>query len=300
MKLSIKHLLVVALAIILGWIPLSAESNDAEPKEYKRIVSLLPSVTEVLFALNLESSIVGVTRYCTYPPEAQEKPKVGGFIDVSYESLYSLNPDLVIIQTNSEGQVEKFNEMGIETLQIETRSVDGILESIGKIGVKLNRNDEAKEIIERITGTINSVKNAVEGLDRPSVLVTYYRNVGEGVINEVYIAGNHTYYNELIKIAGGVNAYQGTDFVTSPIITPEGLLSMNPDIIIELMSMINISNVSPDQVLKDWEMLSDLKAYQNKNIYIFNESYSGLPGPRLDMALTDIAHFIHPNLDWKQ
>jgi iron complex transport system substrate-binding protein len=188
--------------------------------------------------------------------------------------------------------------MGIETLEIETRSIEGILGSIREIGVKFNREEKAEEIVDQIRNTINTVKKAVDGLGKPTVLVTYYRNVGEGMINEVYIAGNHTYYNELI--AGGINAYQGTNIVTSPIVTPEGILSMDPDVIVELMSMIRLSGVSLEDVLKDWEMLSDLKAFKNKQIHIFNQSYSGLPGPRLHLAIRDMAHFIHPELDLEE
>lgn len=284
----------VTAALLAGLLFFSADVSAAATQGYQRIVSLLPSATETLYALGVQDRIAGVTRYCVYPPEATQKPNVGGLVDVNYEAVYNLSPDLVVIETNSRAQVEKFREMGIETFELETRSVDGILASITRLGAKLDRAEEAAKIVQRIKSVIDRVKKSVEGRPKPTVLVTYYRNVGEGVINDVYIAGDHTYYNELIEIAGGTNAYQGTDVITSPIVTPEGILAMNPDIIIELMSMINQTGVTREDVLADWTMLSDLKAYQNHNIHVFNESYTGLPGPRLDLAVKDMWRIIHP------
>jgi iron complex transport system substrate-binding protein len=298
MKKPMNTLRVMFLAVCMSVIAASSYSDEAAASDYKRIVSLLPSVTELLYALELEDNVVGVTRYCKFPPEAEQKPKVGGFVDVNYEALYSLTPDIVILQVDSDEQKSKIDAMGIETIEIETRSVEGILKSIDMIGSKFNRREQAKQIVDRIEAKISEVTEKIKGLPKPRVLVSYFREVGTKVINEVYIAGNRTYFHELIDIAGGTNAYQGFDVVTSPIVTAEGILSMNPDIIIEIISMANGTGLTDAKVLEDWAMLSDLNAFKNNKIYIFNTSYSGLPGPRLDLALADIAKFIHPEVDW--
>ena len=109
-------------------------SSALRPQAPLRIISLAPSITEVLFTLNLDDRVVGVTRYCDYPPEALAKDKVGGYFDVNYEAVLALEPDVVIHLTEHEDAQRRLQDLGIETLAVNHSRVKGILQSITTIG----------------------------------------------------------------------------------------------------------------------------------------------------------------------
>lgn len=270
------------------------------PAGYQRVVSLLPSITEILFALDQGDKVIGVTRYCKYPPEARQKAKVGGILDTSFETVCHLNPDLVILEASARDNQEKLEQMGLKTLAVDTRSVSSILESIRVIGDVLGCPEKASAVTTRIRQRIDYIQSKTGNLSRPRVLITYLRPVGEGIIREVYIAGNHTYFNDLIEMVGGTNVYQGSDLITSPVVSAEGILRMNPDVIVEVINMLDEVKVSKEAVLDDWEMLPELDAYKNRRIHVLNQPYIGIPGPRLAQALEDLARVVHPELNWDE
>lgn len=282
--------LIVTLVIFLG--------NVSHALAYERIVSMLPSSTEMLYMVGAGDQVIGVTRYCKFPPEAQEKTIVGGLLDINFEVVYGLNPDLIIIQDKDGDKVAMFKKMGIEVLEIETRTVKGILEAIQLIGEATDNADKAQEIVQKIEQRIKNIEDKVEALDKPMVVVTFLRPLGEGNIREVYIAGNHTYFDDLINIVGGKNAYQGSQLVTSPVVSAEGVMSMNPDVIVELMGTLNEVGITKEQALKDWDVLKELDAYKNGRIHLIDKSYAGIPGPRITEALDDLVRFVHPEIDW--
>ena len=287
------------LFTLLFMAPVWAQSPaPASENEYHRIVSLLPSVTEILFALGLDEEVIGVTKFCKFPPQAQTKTIVGGLIDTNYEIIYRLHPDLVILATEHADHQAKLKDMGIDVLKIETRQVQSVLDSIALIGKTLHREKEAAAILENIQNKIRTIREKIKDAPPPRVLVTFLRPVGEGEIRDVYIAGNFTYFNDILDIVGAKNAYQGTQLITSPIVSAEGILHLDPDIIIEVMAPLNESHIHINDALKDWDMLPELKAYKNKRIYILTGSYMDIPGPRLVAALDDIARAVHPQLDW--
>lgn len=288
-----KFLSVILLSCT--WISLSYAQSGPGPQ---RIVSTLPSSTEMLFAVGAGDQVVGVTRFCKFPPEAQEKTIIGGLLDINYEIIYSLNPDLAVIQAGEGENKTMFEKMKIPVLEIETRSMDGIIKSIRDIGAAVGRIKEAEEVAGNIERKIQFIEDKVSALNKPRVLVTFLRPVGDGEIHDVYIAGNHTFFNDVIKIAGGQNAYEGYRVVTSPVVNAEGIIQMNPDVIIELMGDLPQKDFSVEQALKDWGMLSDLSAYKNKRIYIMDKQYAGIPGPRITMTLDEVARYVHPETHW--
>ncbi|MCK5083586.1 MAG: ABC transporter substrate-binding protein [Candidatus Omnitrophica bacterium] len=295
-----KKIILLLSFVIAGSILLGTAGPAFSQKDYQRVISLAPSITEVLYALGQEDKIIGVTRYCKYPPEAQQKQKVGGVLDTGFEMIYRLNPDLVILTSTETDQTEKLKQMGIEFLAIDAKSVSGILDAIEAIGETLDCKEAALSLRGSIEQHIKDIQFKTKDSPKLRVLITYLRPVGESMIRDVYIAGNDTYYNDLIKLVGGINAYQGGGLITSPIVSTEGILRMNPDVIIEINNMVADFGIPVEEILKDWEMLPELDAYKNRRIHIFDQPYVGIPGPRLAEALEDLARVIHPELIWEE
>jgi iron complex transport system substrate-binding protein len=279
---------------------LRPEESSSSPLKQQdlRIISLAPSITETLFKLGLKDALVGVTRYCDYPPEAMEKPKTGGYFDPNYEAMIALRPNLVLLLPDHDQPREFFKARGIRTITLNHRTITNILESIQKIGDTCGVPEKAAEIVSKIEARMKNIKAVVK--DRPSVkvMVAVGRDVSAKTIRGVYIAGNSGWYSELIELAGGVNAYDGD--LPFPSVSAEGILAMNPTVIIEMLGDMEGKPFDTDTALATWQTLPDLDAVQNGRIHLFRDGVVVIPGPRFIVILEKMARLLHPDADWSK
>jgi len=273
----------------------SARRKLPPPEKINKIISLAPSITEILFALGLEDKIVGVTRYCDYPPEAKRIDKIGGYYDPNYEVIAAKEPDLVIMLNEHEADV-RLEQLGIGYLKVKNLTVEDIKNGILEIGKVCGAKAKAEEIVGDMDKRIKEIKAKTAGLGRPSVLLCVGKNMGSAGLEEVFIAGKNNFYDELVTLAGGANVYQDTAFVY-PQISREGILRMNPDVIIDLISREEFGSVSKDRVLEQWRALKGVRAVDNGRVYILDADYVVIPGPRITRTLADMAKAIHPEID---
>ena len=259
---------------------------------------MAPNITETVFALGLSERVVGVTRFCLYPPEAQEKEKVGGFMDPNYEAIAALQPDLVIILPEHEKVVNYLTEFDIRYLVVHNREVSEIIDTIITIGKVCGVEKLAEEIADDINSRMHIIQEKTEGLPRPRVLVSISRTKGSSSVKDVYIAGKSTFYDELITYAGGRNAFEGRN-IAYPVLSTEGLLHLNPEIIIDIVSGLNAQGFNETEVLKEWESIAYVDAVKNNRVYIVSEDYIVIPGPRFILFLEDLARIIHPEIKWE-
>ncbi|HUT64049.1 MAG TPA: helical backbone metal receptor [Anaerolineae bacterium] len=270
------------------------ESDDEI--RYNRIISLSPNITETLFALGLGERVVGVTRFCSYPPEALEKGKVGGFIDPNYEAIAALQPDLVILLPEHENVRSNLTELGYRYLIVHNRNVSEILASIMIIGNNCGAENRAREIVSNIEDRMHLIQEKTKGLSQPRVLISIDRMRGVGSLQEVYIAGKNTFYNELIVYAGGKNAYEGQE-IAYPVLSPEGLFYINPDIIIDLVPERDMNTIDETMILKEWESVSRVNAVVNNRVYVVKHDFAFIPGPRFILFLEYLTNIIHPEIE---
>src|SRR6185436_4868000 len=139
----------------------------------QRIVSLAPSITETLFAIGLDSRIVGVTTYCDYPPEAKTKESIGDTLKPSLEKIIGLKPDLVIVSTASqlEQSVRRLDELGIPVYISNPRDLEGLLNSIERIGEIAGAPDRANELTRQLRSRIEAVRARVASRPQPRVFL---------------------------------------------------------------------------------------------------------------------------------
>jgi iron complex transport system substrate-binding protein len=256
----------------------------------------------VLFKLGLGDRVVGVTRYCDYPPEATEKPVVGGYFDVNYEMLLSLEADLVILLTEHQDALDRLEELDVRTLTVDHSRVNGILESVTTIanrsGVKekgdvLRRDLEHR--IQKIQDRTSSVspRPRVPASDNPPprVLVAVGRLMSKSSGGEIFISGRDGFYDDLIALAGGVNAYR-EETLKFPAISDEGLVRLDPDIILEMVP--DLAGESDRESLMDlWRSKRGIRAVREGRIHILGDDYVVVPGPRFIDLLEDIAGIIN-------
>jgi iron complex transport system substrate-binding protein len=273
----------------------AAVPDNAPPPQ--RIISLSPSVTEILFALGLGGRVVGVTRYCDYPPEALAKPKVGGLQDPNLEAIVALQPDLVIFREADAAWTAPFRELHLRTLAVNHKTVEGILESMLTIGLRCDARREAERLVADLQGQLDQLERKTAGLERPRVLLALERTLGAGRIEDVYAAGRGGFLDRMITLAGGENACPPTA-VPFPVLSAEGIIRINPDVILDMASAIDPGQTH-DDFLADWQSLAQVEAVARGRVYRLDADYAYIPGPRLVLLAEDLAKRIHPEVEWE-
>jgi iron complex transport system substrate-binding protein len=274
----------------------SSGSDSRAPESYRRIVSLAPSITEILFSLGMGDRVAGVTRYCDYPPEALTKTRIGGYYDPNYEAILLLKPDLIVMLAEHEGPREYLAELGFDILVVDHKSISGIFRSIETIGRACGALQKAESITKDIEVRMERIRKKTEGLPSPRVLVSIGRNMGSGTLKDVYISGREGFYDEMIGRIGGVNAYDGG--VAFPVVSGEGIIQMNPDVIIDMVPDLEDHGWNPEMIRREWDAVSQVDAVKNRRVYVFGEDYVAVPGPRFIFIMEKMARAMYPDMDW--
>lgn len=266
------------------------EAPGGPPAGATRIVSLAPSLTEILFELGLGDRVVAVTRYCTYPPEARTKLQIGGYYDPSYEAVTAAKPDLVLTLTEHEETRRELAKLGLRTLTADHFTVRGVLDSILAIGAACGCPERAAALRDRLEARIRDVGRRTSGRPRPRVLLSIGRMAGEASLNRMTVCGRNKYFEELLELAGGRNAFEGE--LEFPSLSAEGVLQANPDVVIELWPDLKEKGLDPEPVRKQWSAIPGFHA----RVDVIGESYVMVPGPRMVLFLEALARAIHPEV----
>ncbi len=249
----------------------------AEPR---RIVSIVPSVTEMVYAVGLGDRLVGVTAWCTYPEEAKKLPKVGD-MNINIEAVLALKPDLVVADVSmSSATIEKLRELGLPLLAVNARSISEMLEALVLLGTAGGRGNEARILAASLNDRVEKVKRAVASAKfAPSVFVEIWNE-------PLMTAGSDTYVHELITLAGGRNIAART--TGWPMFSSEAVIAENPDLIL-------LTNFNKDEAMgrKAWAGLSAVKS---GNVVEFNPDLIVRACPRLIDGLEMLVKLLHPEL----
>jgi iron complex transport system substrate-binding protein len=257
------------------------------PAVPQRIISVVPSATEMLFAFGLSNRVVAVGDFDALPPSAGTRPRIGGLLNPNIEKIIELNPDLVITYGTQDILRERMNELGIRIYPFTHGSVDHTLNYMLELGRTVGAEKEAREIEQRVRMTFDDVRIHAPA-NHPKVLLVHSREPGE--LGSSYSVGARAFQNELIEMAGGRNIFADVDKeVMQPSI--EAIFERNPDIIIETMPSA-MTDGEGRQRIKDWDALARLSAVIHKRVYVVAEDYMLVPGPRLDLAARKFAELI--------
>ncbi len=270
-----------------------------QPRLCKRIVSMAPSITETLYALDLDDRVVGVTRYCLYPPETMHKPKVGGYHNPNFEAVLALHPDLVVLLTGDQQSLSAFRKLGLSTLEVCHNNVEGILASFTRIGRTCAAEAKARRIVAGIETRLQRVRLRTAELERPRVLVVIQRTVDGGRLQHVCVAGSDGFFDKMIALAGGENA-QPPSAVRYPRVSAEGILWMDPEVILDMTAGLAQGQQSAQSPLAAWRRLAEVEAVRTGRVHALNADYAFVPGPRFILLVEELAKLIHPEIDWTE
>ncbi len=254
----------------------------------QRIISLAPNITEILFALGLGDKVVGVTRFCDYPPQAAEKEKVGGMVDPNLERIQALQPDLIIaFRGNPINLLTKLKNLHFPVFVLDTgKSLEDLFLTIEKIG-RLTREEKPAE---RLLGALKKkgldVEQALTPVDGKPRVFLWLRGQG------LWTCGQESYLNDLVLKAKGINIAGGIPRKWLQL-GREQLIHENPDVIIIMVKDAAQFSRAKDGLLAD-ARLQMVKAIAKKDIHFLDEDIASRFGPRLLDALLEIARILHP------
>jgi iron complex transport system substrate-binding protein len=287
MKIIFK-LFFYLLLLIVFFVTCSSEKQTTVAKIPMRIVSLAPSITETLFALGLGDRVIGVTTYCTYPPEVKQIEKIGGYSDVNIEKIVSLHPDIVILTPEHTSQKDALERFNIRTLTVNPSSFEKICCSFSSIGSIFNVVSRADSLITVFKKYMQPIQS--QDTSRLSVLLCVGREApGSGSVKSIFAAGVSTVYNQIIEAAGGRNAFRDS-IPMYPSLSYEGIIALKPDIIIDAAATMGEFNC--DQLVEDWKGLGRVKAIQLNNVFCIQKEYATVPGPRILLLIEDFKNVI--------
>lgn len=259
------------------------------PAEPERIVSLAPSNTEIVCALDACDRLVGVTDYDDYPAQVVEVPDVVLGAEVNVELVVEADPDLVLAAGNeltSSAVITELGDLGYPVLVLYPESVDEVFDDIRLVGEALNARAQADALAESLEDRVQAVSDAVTGAPTPR---TFYEvSVYEGAI---YTAGEDSFLASLITIAGG-DPITGDALTTT--IALEDLVAADPELIL-LGDAVYDASVTPESVAArpGW---SGMAAVVNGRVVVVPEDpVITRPGPRIVDGLEALARAIHPD-----
>lgn len=289
---------VLALALVLCAPADGLNAGQPAAAAPRRIVSLAPSLTETLFALGAGNEVVGVTEFCTYPPEVRARPRVGGYYDTNLEAVLGLRPDLVVLLPESREQRARLERLGLQTLTVEQHSLAGIYRSYLVLGSATGHEAEAAVLAERFAAACRRVRERTRSLPVQRVLLVLGRDHGAEDLREVYAAGRGELYDELLGLCGCVNAFRAAR-PKYPKLSAEGVLALDPDLVLELVPTAEGSRGEP-ALLSAWHRLPGLRAGREGRIRLLIGDELTIPGPRWTEVILKIGRSLRPEAAWDQ
>jgi iron complex transport system substrate-binding protein len=296
MSLSQEITRTIVLLSMLCWPSMGLladqQSSAKANPDCARLISLAPSITETVFALGLAPKLGAVSRFCDLPVEYKNLPRVGGFLDPEIEQIARLKPSIVLLLSEFRDWEQSIGRLGIKTLVLEQRSVDGIDSSIEQIGSICNAESKASELTSRLKREKAEIQKKVERFGKIRTLIV----VGGskvGSLGELYISGRDGFYNQLLDIAGGVNVFAG-ETRASAALSLEQVVRMKPEVILGIYP----DNPDPDKATADskelWSRFPSIPAVRSGRVHALTSKAAFIPGPRYVELLRTMATLLHP------
>jgi iron complex transport system substrate-binding protein len=256
----------------------------------QRIVTISPAETEILFALGLDERIVAVSDYDDYPPETASKERVGGIIDPNEEALIAVRPDLIVAGISLDPNVtDRLRQLGLPVIQLKADHLEDVYHNIEVLGRITNRQEEAERLLQDMRMAVRDVTEKVQHLREEEKKKVYVE------ISPGWTVGGGTYLDELLAIAGGINVAGDLDGWN--MINEEVVIAADPDVILYARGLIDFDSGRPmEEIIRSRSGWGNIRAVRDGRVIGVEENLIARPGPRLPLALQEIAGALYPEL----
>jgi iron complex transport system substrate-binding protein len=269
---------------------LVATTDSAAPPQ--RIVSLIPAVTEMLFAIGDGQRLVGVTSYDHFPPEVSRIARMGGLLDPDVERILALRPDLVVVYNTQVELKQRLARAGIGYYSYEHRALPDITATLRAIGARIGSGDRANAAAGDMERAIAAIRSGLSRVPHPRTMLVFERDLLS--LRNVYASGGYGFLHDMLEAAGGQNVFADVKQQSVEVST-EMVLARRPDVIIELWYGDSANALNLGRQQQAWIALASVPAVRNHRVYELVGDEFVVPGPRVVDATRRLARTLHPD-----
>lgn len=274
---------VVLLAAHPGTAGLPAQPGSGTPA---RIVSFVPAVTEMLFAMGAGDRVVGASSYDRFPPAVASIPKVGGLLDPNVERVLSLRPDLVVVYGTQRDLRAQLDRAGIAQYEYVHRGLDDVMRTMREVGARVGAASAAERLAANLERELAAVRQQATGLPRPRTLLVFGREAGS--LRRIHASGGYGFLHDLLQLAGGDDVL-GEVRRESVEMSTETVLGRAPEVIIELRYGRALNAGQLAGLARDWDVLPGVPAVRSRRVFVLQGDEFVVPGPRVIEAARALA-----------
>ncbi len=255
------------------------------PDEPRRIVSLAPSITEILFALGLEDRVVGVTEFSNYPPEAAAKPRVGSYVRLNAERILDLTPDLAVgtVDGNRLDLVRLLEDAGVAVYAVNPRSAGDVIRTVAGLGAVCGAGEQGRALARELRSRLERVKERTRASRNPRVFLQIN-------VQPIMSVNQNTLHHDVIRLAGGENI-TADHAVPYPRLSLEEVLTQEPDVI--LISSMERGGAF-EEARQAWYQWGTIPAVRNGRVHLIDSDLIDRPSPRVIQGIEAVARLLHP------
>lgn len=264
---------------------------QASAQEQTRIVSLVPAVTEMLFAIGAGARVVGVSSYDSFPREVDALPRVGGLLDPDYERVLRLRPTLVVTYGSQAEFERRLRQAGIPTYSYRHAGLGDTTRIMRELGAATGLRARADAAASTLESQFDAVRARVRGRGRPATLLVFGREPGS--LRRLYAAGGVGFMHDLVEVAGGTNVFAD---VQRESVQPsiEQIMTRAPAVVVELHARPQPAPGALERERLAWQTLATVPAVRNGRISLLYGEPLTIPGPRIGQTAEALARAIHP------
>lgn len=286
-----------SVIVIAAWLVLcvlaTVSSAQTAPLPPRRIISLVPSVTETLFAMGAGARVAAVSSFDQFPSEVEKLPRVGALFDPDVERILALRPDLVVVYASQADLIARLERASIPMYVYRHGSLADITSSMRELGVRVGMADAARALAATIDKALSNIRDRLKNAPRPRTMLVIGREPGS--LRAISVSGGFGFLHDLLELAGGTNVF-GEVKRESMLVSTETILARRPEVILELHYTEPPTPESLTRERAAWQPLSAVPAVKAGRVYLLYGGELVVPGPRVIITARTFARALHPDL----
>lgn len=289
---AVAAALLLAADLIHGS-PHPAQTRPATPAASavpRRIISLIPATTEMLFTIGAADRLVAVGNYDRHPPEVEQLPRVGGLLNPNVERILSFKPDLVVVYETQVELKALLERAGIPMFRYVHRGLPDIPETMRALGARVGLQAAGEAAASQLEQQLAARRAGVAGRPRPRTLLVIGREPGS--LRHVIASGGYGFLHDLLEAAGGANVFADSQRPSLQLST-ETILARAPEVIIEVHERDGLTAPQVESERKVWSALASVPAVRTRRVHLLVGDEFVVPGPRVFMAAERFAAVLH-------
>ena len=276
--------LIVAIALSLQPSALFAQA--------RRVISIIPATTEMLFAMGAGNRVIAIGTYDRYPPESQKLPRVGALIDPNIEQILQMRPDLVVVYTTQTELKRRLDRANIPYYSYVHRGLADITQTVRTLAMRVGEAAAGDALASRIERQLDDIRRRVASQPRPRTLLVFGREPGS--LRNIDASGGDGFLHDMLDAAGGTDVLADIHRQSVQMST-EMVLARAPDVIVEFRYAREDANAID---MSAWNRLSAVPAVKNHRVILLTGEEFVVPGPRVADAARRLATALHPQVRW--